>query len=251
VIFFRDQNLTEEQQMAFSKYLGPVVKTAGKWVHNVENSADTPPFVDEWHTDMSNTAAPPAIAILQAIVIPEFGGDTMWVSLPGIWKSLSPKMQEFARSSQLHHGPTDEVLGRLLGDTGEVTKGTWLDPRSHPEEAARVRAEYSADHPMVRTHPITGDDAIFLSERFALNIVGMHESESKLILDYLNNLMDEPNFQVRWHWRPNDIAVWDEALTNHRALSDHYPQNRLMRRTTVGGDAPFYKGSRDAAVKAA
>jgi taurine dioxygenase len=148
-------------------------------------------------------------------------------------------MQAICKTLTLQHGPTPEVLGRLIEYTGAAANSS-----GKPEElkaiAERVRAEYSAQHPLVCTHPDTGEEILYLSERFALNVVGMSAIESQMFLGYLNNLMDEPNHQVRWRWRKHDLAIWDEVLTNHRALSDHYPQHRLMRRTTVGTGAPRY-----------
>src|SRR5271169_6211468 len=95
VIFFRDQDITEERQIEFTKEIGPIIQTFKRWVNNIEDTADDPPAVDEWHTDFTTSPIPPAIAILQARIIPEFGGDTMWSSLRAIWRSLSPAMQDF------------------------------------------------------------------------------------------------------------------------------------------------------------
>src|SRR6202012_2397486 len=107
VIFLRDQDISEQQQVDFTKQLGPIVETAHRLVIDVENTAERPPYVDEWHTDMTNTPVPPGIAVLQGRVIPEFGGDTMWVSLPGIWSSLSPTMKQIVRGLRVRHGLKD------------------------------------------------------------------------------------------------------------------------------------------------
>jgi taurine dioxygenase len=108
-----------------------------------------------------------------------------------------------------------------------------------PEIAARIEAEYPpVEHPLVRTHPVSGRRALFLSG-FMDHIVGMHRDESDALLGYLQTRIEDPNVQLRWHWRPFDLAVWDEASTNHRALSDHYPAHRVMRRCTVDGTRPF------------
>lgn len=238
VIFFRDQDLSEERQIEFTKELGPIIQTFHRWVNDIENTADRPPEVDEWHTDVSNTPVPPAMAILQARVIPEFGGDTMWASLPAIWNRLSPAMQEFARGLKVRHGLKPHVLPAFKRTLSTMTE----------EEILR---ENQAVHPLVRTHPVTGKELLFLSERFVLGIEGLHPAESRLLLDYFEGMMDDPNVQVRWRWRPYDIAIWDEPSTNHRALSDHFPQHRLMRRTTVGGEAPFYRAAQPRSAIAA
>ncbi len=97
------------------------------------------------------------------------------------------------------------------------------------------------EHPLVRTHPISGRQALFLSGNFLERIVGLTENESEMLKRYLNSLLDDPNVQVRWKWKQFDFAIWDEASTNHRALSDHYPQERMVRRGTVDGARPFYR----------
>jgi taurine dioxygenase len=94
-------------------------------------------------------------------------------------------------------------------------------------------------HPLVRTHPETGRDALFVGGEFMCGIEGMHPEESRVFLDWLQRHIENPNFQVRWSWAPGDLAIWDERCTNHRALSDHYPANRAMRRCTVDGDRPY------------
>ena len=125
-----------------------------------------------------------------------------------------------------HAGPAFlEAIGRSVG----------------AEVAARVEREFPpAEHPLVRTHPVSGRRALYVSG-FMDHIVGMHRDESDALLGYLNSLIDDPNLQVRWHWQAFDLAVWDEASTNHRALSDHYPQHRMMRRCTIDGDRPFFQ----------
>lgn len=231
VIFFRGQELTEDRQIEFTKEIGPIIQTFKRWVNNIEDTAEDPPAVDEWHTDFTTSPVPPAIAILQARIIPEFGGDTMWTSLRAIWRGLSPAMQEFARGLRVQHGVKAHVLPHYMKTYPTMT-------------AEEILEESQAVHPLVRTHPVTGEELLFLCKRFALNIVELHPSEGRAVLDYFESLMDDPNVQVRWRWQVNDIAMWDEASTNHRALADHYPQHRLMRRTTVGGDAPFHHPAR-------
>jgi taurine dioxygenase len=90
----------------------------------------------------------------------------------------------------------------------------------------------------VRTHPESGRDALFVSGTFMIGIDGMTDAESRMLLDFLAAHIQNPNFHVRWSWQPGDLAIWDERRTNHRALSDHYPRDRRMRRCTVEGDRP-------------
>ena len=105
-----------------------------------------------------------------------------------------------------------------------------------PEIIEALRREHPpVEHPLVRAHPVTGRKVLFLSGGFMHAVTGMHPDESDAFLRLLQGLLDDPNRQVRWHWTEGDLAIWDERCTNHRALSDHYPSPREMRRCTVDG----------------
>jgi taurine dioxygenase len=106
-------------------------------------------------------------------------------------------------------------------------------------------------HPLVRTHSETGRDALYVSGFFMHAVAGFEPHESQWMLEWLRARVDDPNLQVRWRWRPGDVAIWDERCTNHRALADHYPQRRRMRRCTVDGDAPFHRQLNEMAVASA
>ncbi|MEO5839286.1 MAG: TauD/TfdA family dioxygenase, partial [Acidimicrobiales bacterium] len=95
-----------------------------------------------------------------------------------------------------------------------------------------------AQHPIVRVHPVTGRKALYMCGDYIEGITGMHQAESDVLLRFLRSQLDDPNIQVRWHYEPNDLVVWDERCTNHRALSDHFPSRRLVRRCTVGAGVP-------------
>jgi taurine dioxygenase len=152
----------------------------------------------------------------------------MWASLFGAYDALSPAMQAICEGLTVLHHTTDEFRTAITRAFG-------------PEIAERMAREHPpAEHPLVRTHPVSGRPALFVSG-FMDRIVGMSRAESNLLLGHLKSVIENPNLQVRWSWRPYDVAVWDEASTNHRALSDHYPQHRKMRRCTVDGDRPFFR----------
>jgi len=109
------------------------------------------------------------------------------------------------------------------------------------ETADRIVREFPpVEHPLVRTHPVTGRRALWVAGRFMDQVVGMHRDESDALLGFLQRHVENPNFCVRWRWQPDDLAIWDEASTNHRALSDHYPAHRVMRRCTVDGSRPYF-----------
>jgi taurine dioxygenase len=151
----------------------------------------------------------------------------MWASLFGAYDALSPRMQDFCSTLHVRHHSGDDFHAALARVAGQ-------------EIADRVAEAYPpVEHPLVRAHPVTGRPALWISGLFMQEVIELNEAESAALLGYLQTLVDDPNHQVRWHWRVGDLAVWDEASTNHRALSDHFPQRRAMRRCTVVGDKPL------------
>jgi len=236
VVLIRDQDLTAEQQVEFAGRFGtvstfPLQRLAGATgpsVSTIEDSAESPPDADNWHTDVTWIQEPPSMAFLNARTIPAVGGDTMWVSLYAAYDLLSGPMQRICEGLSVHHWFGDRFAAAVARTGGE-------------EIAARLRAAHpypGVVHPLVRTHPVTGRKALFVSA-FMHQVVDMHPEESQLLLGYLSSLLSVPTMQCRWHWAPHDLAIWDERATNHRALADHYPARRAMRRCTVDGERPF------------
>jgi taurine dioxygenase len=233
VVLVRDQHLSEDGQRALARRFGtpsvfPVAAHFGgtEVLGHIEDTADRPPKADGWHTDIPWIPTPPQVAILCALVIPPYGGDTMWADLHGAWDRLSPTMQSALDGLRVHHVPGEGFWGGV-GQSMSV------------DQVAELRAAFpGADHPLVRTHPITGRKALYVAGAFMESIVGMHDDESRMLLDWCQARIDDPNLQVRWSWQPGDVAIWDERSTNHRALSDHFPQHRMMRRCTVDGEVP-------------
>ncbi len=234
VLFLRDQDLDDDQQRRFAEIWGtlfvdPVSQLVGrpKAVSYIEDNAERPPAEFPWHTDMSWLAEPPACAVLNARVIPPTGGDTLWVDLFAAYEALPPEMRQRVRGLRLRHRPRPhffETVRRYHGD--EVTDRLVAD--NPPLE-----------HPLVRSHPVSGRPALFLSPLYDDGIAGLDDDESKALLAELHALLEDEALQVRWQWRIHDLVVWDEAATNHRALGDHHPQRRLMGRCAVAGTRPF------------
>jgi taurine dioxygenase len=231
VLFFHDQVMSDDDQLALASRFGevsiyPVSRLAGateRKVSYIRDSADSPPDADGWHTDVTWIAEPPAAAFLSAQLIPEVGGDTLWASLYAAYDRLSPTMQSLCECLTVRHWYGEQFEAAIS--------------RAMPSElVARLRAGYPpVEHPLVGAHPVTGRKALLLAGQFMQEIVGMHPPETATFLDFLRSRLDDPNLQVRWHWREGDLAIWDERCTNHRALSDHYPRARVMRRCTVDG----------------
>jgi taurine dioxygenase len=233
VLFFRDQELTDEQHLQFASVFGmpnvyPVTRARGldqplEWI---EDTADSPPKADLWHTDVAFLAEPPDVAVLSMQDAPDLGGDTMWLSLYAAYEALSPPLRGFLDTLEqdLHPGPTMKAAVELQFGPGIYEK---------------VADEFSgARHPLVRRHPVTGRPALYMCGAFVQGFVGLTVTESDALLDLLRRGLTEPAIHCRWHWRRHDVAVWDERCTNHRALADHFPSHRLVRRCTVGAGKP-------------
>jgi taurine dioxygenase len=234
VLFFRDQHLTEAEHRALvTRWAEPMVFPVSRLLGRddpmgkVIDTPDSPPDADNWHTDITWWPEPPSVAVLCALTIPESGGDTMWLDLERIYDALSPSMRRLCEQLTVHHAPGERFIAanrRIMGD----------------EVGDLIAAQCTgAHHPLVRTHPVSGRPSLFLSS-FIRRIDGMTQAESDEFLAPLRRRLDDPNVQVRWHWRAGDVAIWDEASTNHRALSDHYPQYREMRRCTASGERPWF-----------
>jgi len=235
VLFFRDQpELTPEQHIAFGRNFGDL------HVHPASPHMDGHPEIMEividadsvvnngsdWHSDVSSEDEPPLGTILQIHETPTSGGDTLFANMYAAYDALSDVMKRRLEGLTAIHDPERAFRGRYarrgVDDTG--------------------RTFSAAEHPVVRTHPVSGRQALFVNETFTSQIVGMTREESDAILNFLFRHVTQPRFQVRFHWRPNDIAFWDNRCTQHMALWDYWPEPRRGRRVTVSGDRPFYRG---------
>lgn len=238
VLFLRDQDLDDDQQGRFAEIWGglfvdPVSQLVGapKSVSYIQDDAGRPPAEFPWHTDMSWLAQPPACAVLNARVIPPTGGDTLWVDLCAAYDALSPAMRQRVGGLRLRHRPRPrffETVRRHHGD--QVTDRLVAD---HPP----------LEHPLVRTHPVSGRPALFVCPLYGDRIARLSNDESDAVLAELHGRLEDESLQVRWQWRTHDLVVWDEASTNHRALGDHHPQHRVMRRCAVAGTRPFHRAA--------
>jgi taurine dioxygenase len=153
----------------------------------------------------------------------------MWVDLCAVYEALPSNTRERAQELKLRHRPQPhffETVRRHHGD--EITE--------------RLIAENPPiEHPLVRTHPVDGRPALFLSPLYSECLVGLPPEEAKALLASLEAYLDDPRFQLRWEWEPHDLVIWDEAATNHRALGDHYPARRLMQRCSIEGSRPYFR----------
>jgi taurine dioxygenase len=160
--------------------------------------------------------------------VPPVGGDTLWVNTRALYERLSPTMQRVLQ---------DLDVGVGIGTP--VRAAFEHDPDAADRYGRLVRDVPPSRHPLVRVHPETGRPAVYFpGDEFLRGIVGMTPPESAAVLGVVRSLLDDPNLHCRWRWRLHDVAMWDERCTNHRAMSDHHPSHRLVRRCLVGSAVP-------------
>jgi taurine dioxygenase len=239
VIFFRGANLTAEEHMDVAAAFGqieifPLSRLNGATQPTfqiITDGPDSPSLADHWHTDVTYVATPPKYALLHAVEMPARGGDTLWASMTAAYEALSPTMQRMLAGLEIVHDCQSFVAGMRTKGGGAA-----MD-----ELATRMLEAYPpVTHPLIRTHPDTGRRALFLGGDFMRRVEGMHEAESRAVLDMLARHIDNPRFHCRWRWQPGDLAIWDERCTNHRSAGDYFPQVRSIRRVEIAGDRPFF-----------
>ena len=228
VIFFRDQQMTADQHLAFGRLFGDLhIHPAAPSVPGrpelmiIHTDKDSPRANGEgWHSDVSCDAEPPMGSILHIKTCPSEGGDTLFASMYAAYEALSERMQRYLEGlTAIHDGEGYRGLYANLGVK---------DKASYPR----------AEHPVVRTHPVTGRKALYVNRGFTRRIVGIPADESDGILRYLFDHAENPLFQCRFRWRPNSVAFWDNRCVQHRAMWDYWPQTRSGYRVTVKGDRP-------------
>jgi taurine dioxygenase len=230
VIFFRDQDISVEAHKAFGARFGELD------VHPNDPGLEGHPEVmiihaDEkskrvagemWHSDVSCVAEPPMGSILRMFEVPTHGGDTLFASMYAAYDALSDRMKGYLDGmTAIHEGaPYYREVNRIIGrdDRGKV----------YPV----------AEHPVVRTHPLSGRKALYVNSMFTTQLVGVSSEESDAVLGFLFRHVMDPAFQCRFQWRKNSIAFWDNRCTQHYAVWDYFPNVRSGYRVTVRGEKP-------------
>ncbi len=229
VIFFRDQDMTPEQHLSFGRNFGELhVHPAAPHVPGhpelmvIHADKDSPRANGEgWHTDVSCDVAPPMGSILYVKTCPPKGGDTLFASMYAAYEAVSDRMKAYLDGLTAVH------------DGEDVYRGTYSN-YGVDDKPVYPRAE----HPIVRSHPVTGKKALYVNRGFTKSIVGLPRDESGAILNYLYDLGEDPLFQCRFRWRENSVAFWDNRCVQHRAMWDYWPHTRSGFRVTVAGDRP-------------
>jgi alpha-ketoglutarate-dependent taurine dioxygenase len=182
---------------------------------------------DKWHTDVTFVETPPLGSILNAIVIPPAGGDTLWADTQSAYEGLSQPIKDLVDGlTAVHDG--NRTFGRLLHAVG---KGEW-DGKEFTELTP-------VEHPVVRTHPETGRRNLFVNPGFTIKIKGLTGKESDALLHFLYAHMATPEYVVRYRWEAGDLGFWDNRTTMHYAITDYGDAHRVIQRVTIKGDKPF------------
>lgn len=230
VIFFRNQDLQPEEHLAFGRRFGnlhihPAAPHApGQPALMVIRADQNSPRAngEVWHSDVSCDLNPPLGSILNIKICPENGGDTLFASMYAAYDALSDRMKGYLDGlSAVHDG--EHVYRGTYANLGVADKPTYP----------------SAQHPIVRKHPVTGRPALFVNRGFTKHIVGLPFDEGQAVLSYLFQHIENPLFQCRFRWESNSVAFWDNRCVQHRALWDYWPNLRSGYRVTVSGDEPI------------
>ena len=239
VLFFRDLDLSHAQHLALGRVWGvleghPVIAHVPGHPEildirgsdgRVDDAGGNRRFqaLDKWHADVTFRAAPSMGAVLRARELPAIGGDTLWADAAAAYEGLS-----------------DEVKARIEGRTATHDLLFDFGDRVAPERRAAIAAEFPPQHhPIVRTHPETGERVLFVNASFTSRIDDMDETEGSALLAHLLDRFKTPEYQVRFRWSPNAVAIWDNRATQHYPVADYWPARRRMERVTIAGDAPF------------
>lgn len=247
VIFFEDQHITPVQHRDFAARFGrlhthplyPGVPEAPE-MFILDNHAGNPTDNDSWHTDVTFIETPPLGAILYAKQLPAEGGDTLWCNMRAAYEALSPTMQAFLASLDAVHD-----FARGFPNRGIVAQAAGAD-----RHARALEEHPPVIHPVIRTHPETDEDSLFVNYGFTERIKGLRRKESDALLNMLFDHIQRPEFQVRWRWKENAIAFWDNRVTQHYAVNDYLPHRRVMHRATILGDRPFRRSRRPETLRA-
>ncbi|MGI5144437.1 MULTISPECIES: TauD/TfdA dioxygenase family protein [unclassified Streptomyces] len=241
VLFFRDQaDFTAVHLEQLAGRFGevdvppkalPLSETPGVAV--IETNSSKRPYVDYWHTDLAYKRRPALVSILCGRVIPPVGGDTLWVDMEAAYEDLSDEVKE-----RLNGLRTYNSYEKSLRGYNEYAARDGRELLSEEVIAQRLVEHPPVEHPLVRTHPVTGRKSIYMSINATTHLVGLDPAESDELLDFLYRLSDKPEHQVRLRWAANTVAMWDNRSTRHYATADYFPQRRVMERAIVIGEEP-------------
>lgn len=234
VIFFRDQDITTEEHLAFARNFGDLEvhpfaphKEGHPEVLAITHNRERPGKENKWHSDVTWRECPSLGSVLRAVEVPEVGGDTLFSDMYAAYEGLSDEVKERIDGAvAIHDFAHFRAMMQKRGKTAE--------------EIEEMNRKYPmVEHPVVRTHPETGRKGIYVNVAFTQHIVGMEKAESDAMLAHLYAQAAIPEYQCRFRWKKNSIAFWDNRACQHYAVSDYWPALRKMERVTIIGDRPY------------
>jgi len=238
VLFFRDQDITTEQHLEFARRFGELEihpfgaeKPGYPEVLAITHNADSAGFENLWHSDVTWRLQPSLGSVLRNLESPDVGGDTVFADMYAAYDGLPERIKERVEGQVARHDFAAFRAGLRRKGASEA-------------DIAEFDAKYpNPEHPVIRTHPETGRQAIYVNAAFTQEIVGMDAAESRELIDILYRQATYPEYQVRFGWANNSIAFWDNRSCQHYAVSDYWPNVRRVERVTIAGDTPYYDAS--------
>ena len=234
VVFFRDQNLSVAQFLAFARAMGkpieyPLLKGLPDYPDVIEVSKlehESVNFGGVWHSDTAYLEHPPMGSMLLAREVPPAGGDTLFANQYLAYETLSSGLRSML----------DGLVG--VNSSAKADASRTREDRVRTEGREDARKEYLAEHPAVRTHPETGRKALYVNVAQTVRFKAMTEEESAPLLNYIFQHQIRPEFTCRFAWRVGSLAFWDNRCAQHNAVNDYRGYRRVMHRITLGGDKP-------------
>lgn len=232
VLFFRDQDISPEEQVRFARHFGeistpPFTPKYGSDPNYIVLDQVSPEGegADNWHSDNTFMEEPPLGSILKAVLLPETGGDTCFANMVAAYEALSEPIRNLLDGLQAEHDITKPLQKAIKAGHSEANLND-------------IQAKWPpVQHPVVRTHPRTGNKALFVNGNSTTRLIGISERENEMLLPFLLEHVRSPNFQCRFRWDTNSIAFWDNRSVQHYAVPD-YQERRVMHRVTLAGDRP-------------
>lgn len=242
VLFFRDQIITDAEHADFARQFGPLedhpltTSVDGEpGIIHICKTPDSPPerYENAWHNDATWRECPPMASVLRCVECPPVGGDTMWANMELAYERLPQHIKDDIADLRARHS----------------MEASFMAAKPEAERLAMKERFPDPEHPVVRTHPETGKKALFVNA-FTTHFTNHHTARrvrvgqdqipgSNNLMNYLVSQAFIPEYQVRWRWRANDVAMWDNRCAQHYAVMDYPPCHRKMHRATIVGDRPF------------
>ena len=236
VIFFREQNITPEEHIKLASYFGNIethayVKSRDEYpeiLRIIKEPDEKNQWGEGWHSDVSYNNKPTKAVILKSIEIPPIGGDTVFSNMELAWETLDNKIKDIIKNKKAIHSS--------LGAAYFVKNYKAMESNGNYDE-------YSNEHPILRTHPETGNKILFVNWTYTKKIVGMDKKESDKLLEKIFKHQERLDLTCRFKWTKNAVAIWDNRSVNHYAISDFFPgrglgHKRVMDRIAIEGDKP-------------